>query len=115
MITLSSLGIIPESYTLSFHPVAAHSPLVMLFPRLPWEVAAITLADTIDGYKQQEKQLISEFKRLFGFLLNNSSLNVVDGEIVHWVERCRPRKCVIFFCFCHSRCYQTDTHISQYH
>lgn len=48
--------------------------------------------DTIDGYKQQEKQLISEFKRLFGFLLNNSSLNEVDGEIVHWVERCRPRK-----------------------
>lgn len=59
---------------------------------LPWEVTAIALADTIDGYKQQEKNLISEFKRLFGFLLKNSSLNEVDGEIVHWVERCRPRK-----------------------
>ncbi|KAL9420797.1 hypothetical protein AB3S75_038383 [Citrus x aurantiifolia] len=59
---------------------------------LPWGVTAIALADTIDGYKQQEKNLISEFKRLFGFLLKNSSLNEVDGEIVHWVERCRPRK-----------------------
>lgn len=59
---------------------------------LPWEVTAIALVDTIDGYKQQEKNLISEFKRLFGFLLKNSSLNEVDGEIVHWVERCRPRK-----------------------
>lgn len=59
---------------------------------LPWEVTAIALADTIDGYKQQEKNLISEFKRLFGFLLKKSSLNEVDGEIVHWVERCRPRK-----------------------
>ncbi|KAH9708525.1 D-cysteine desulfhydrase 2 [Citrus sinensis] len=78
--------------TLSFHPVAAHSPLVLLFPRLPWEVTAIALVDTIDGYKQQEKNLISEFKRLFGFLLKKSSLNEVDGEIVHWVERCRPRK-----------------------
>ncbi|KDO82134.1 hypothetical protein CISIN_1g012606mg [Citrus sinensis] len=59
---------------------------------LPWEVTAIALVDTIDGYKQQEKNLISEFKRLFGFLLKKSSLNEVDGEIVHWVERCRPRK-----------------------
>ncbi|GAY43954.1 hypothetical protein CUMW_078570 [Citrus unshiu] len=64
----------------------------LLVKLLPWEVTAIALVDTIDGYKQQEKNLISEFKRLFGFLLKKSSLNEVDGEIVHWVERCRPRK-----------------------
>ncbi|KAJ4710959.1 D-cysteine desulfhydrase 2, mitochondrial-like [Melia azedarach] len=59
---------------------------------LPWEVTAVMLAGTIDGYKQQERDLICEFKRLFGFLLNNSRLTEVDGETVHWVERCRPRK-----------------------
>lgn len=75
--------------------MAAHSPVPTAFARLPWEVTAVMLAGTIDGYKQQERDLICEFKRLFGFLLNNSRLTEVDGETVHWVERCRPRKCVI--------------------
>ncbi|KAK3223516.1 hypothetical protein Dsin_010541 [Dipteronia sinensis] len=58
---------------------------------LPWEVTAIMLADTIDRYRKHEKHLISEFKRLFGFLLTNR-LNEVDGGIVKWVERYRPRR-----------------------
>lgn len=50
------------------------------------------LADTVDGYKQQEKRLISSFKRCFGFHLVDHSLNEVHGGIVNWVERCHPRK-----------------------
>ncbi|KAJ0095212.1 hypothetical protein Patl1_16803 [Pistacia atlantica] len=63
--------------------------------RLPWEVTAVMLADTIDGYRQHEERLISEFQKIFGFLLDDNSLNNVDGGIVHWAERCQPRKCVI--------------------
>ncbi|KAJ7957663.1 D-cysteine desulfhydrase 2, mitochondrial [Quillaja saponaria] len=59
---------------------------------LPWEVNAVMLADTIGNYRQQEEHLISEFKRHFGFHLNNHCLNKVDGGIVHWVERRHPRK-----------------------
>lgn len=53
------------------------------------------LADTIDGYRQHEARLISEFQKIFGFLLEDNSLNKVDGGVVHWAERCQPRKCVI--------------------
>ncbi|XP_015894502.1 D-cysteine desulfhydrase 2, mitochondrial [Ziziphus jujuba] len=60
--------------------------------RLPWEVSAVMLAHTVDGYRQQEKRLISNFKRHFGFRFVDSPLNEIDDGIVHWVERCRPRK-----------------------
>lgn len=50
------------------------------------------LAHTVDGYRQQEKRLISNFKRHFGFRFVDSPLNEIDDGIVHWVERCRPRK-----------------------
>lgn len=60
--------------------------------RLPWEVTAVMLADTVDGYKEQEKRLVSGFKRCFSSHLPDHSLNEVDGGIVNWVERCRPRK-----------------------
>ncbi|KAL5760044.1 hypothetical protein ACOSQ2_018882 [Xanthoceras sorbifolium] len=59
---------------------------------LPWEVTAVMLADTIDGYRQHEKNLIYEFKKLFGFLLTNNRSNEVDGGIVNWVERYQPRR-----------------------
>ena len=66
--------------------------LLLLPVRLPWEVTAIMLADTVDGYKQQERRLVSDFKRCFGFHLIDHSLNEVDHGIVKWVERCHPRK-----------------------
>lgn len=50
------------------------------------------LADTIDGYRQKEKHLFSSFKNHFGSHFIDSGLNKIDGEIVHWVERCHPRK-----------------------
>lgn len=49
------------------------------------------LADRIDGYKRQEKRLISEFRKHFGYPVDLSK-NEVNGEIVNWVERFRPRK-----------------------
>ncbi|XP_077227980.1 pyridoxal-5'-phosphate-dependent enzyme family protein isoform X2 [Tasmannia lanceolata] len=59
---------------------------------LPWEVNAVMLADTIEGYKRQEKCLIFDFKRLCGLEHLDDALNGVDGGIVHWVERTHPRK-----------------------
>ncbi|XP_044490305.1 D-cysteine desulfhydrase 2, mitochondrial isoform X3 [Mangifera indica] len=59
---------------------------------LPWEVTAVMLANTIDGYRQHEKHLISEFQEIFGVQLDDNSLNKVDGGIVYWEERCQPRK-----------------------
>lgn len=63
-----------------------------LYLRLPWEVTAVMLADKIDGYRQHEKNLISEFKGLFGFLLSIKKLNEPDCGVVNWVERHRPRR-----------------------
>ncbi|XP_058082002.1 D-cysteine desulfhydrase 2, mitochondrial isoform X4 [Magnolia sinica] len=58
---------------------------------LPWEVTAVMLADTLEGYKKQEERLISDFKRLYGFDSFDNELNG-DGGIVNWVERVHPRK-----------------------
>lgn len=52
---------------------------------LPWEVTAVMLADTIEGYKKQEEHLISELCRCFG-------LPIMHKGLVHWVQRQHPRK-----------------------
>lgn len=67
------------------------SLLLLLFARLPWKITAVILADTIDAYRDQERRLISEFNRQFCCLLNHK-LNGSDDGIVHWVDRCHPRK-----------------------
>ncbi|KAL5552729.1 hypothetical protein UlMin_040130 [Ulmus minor] len=59
---------------------------------LPWEVTGVMLADTIDGYKQQEQRLISSFKSHFLFDFIDSKITEIDGGIVNWVERGCPRK-----------------------
>ncbi|XVF02607.1 hypothetical protein REPUB_Repub04eG0189500 [Reevesia pubescens] len=59
---------------------------------LPWKITAVMLADTIDAYREQERRLISEFKRQFCFLPDSHKLNGADDGIVHWVDRCHPRK-----------------------
>lgn len=58
---------------------------------LPWEVYAVMLADKIDGYRKQEKRLISEFNKHFNVEFIDHDVNKDDG-IVHWVERDHPRK-----------------------
>ncbi|XP_038893330.1 D-cysteine desulfhydrase 2, mitochondrial isoform X3 [Benincasa hispida] len=59
---------------------------------LPWDVTAVMLADRIDGYKRQEKRLISEFRKHFGAPVDLGKDEEVNGGIVNWVERFRPRK-----------------------
>jgi hypothetical protein len=50
------------------------------------------LADKIDGYRKQEKRLISEFNKHFNVEFIDHDVNKEDARIVHWVERDRPRK-----------------------
>lgn len=50
------------------------------------------LADKIDGYRKQEKRLISEFKKHFNVEFVDHDVNREDAGIVHWVERGHPRK-----------------------
>lgn len=50
------------------------------------------LADKIDGYRKQEKRLISEFKQHFNTEFIDHNVNKEGAGIVHWVERGRPRK-----------------------
>ncbi|KAL4573998.1 hypothetical protein LXL04_020820 [Taraxacum kok-saghyz] len=52
---------------------------------LPWEITAVMLADTIEGYRKQEQHLISELCRCSG-------LPLMHTRLVHWVQRPRPRK-----------------------
>ncbi|KAK2972184.1 hypothetical protein RJ640_030729, partial [Escallonia rubra] len=59
---------------------------------LPWEVTAVMLADTIDGYKRLEERLISQFCGFPVFSLSDQVLARVRGGIVCWVNRRHPRK-----------------------
>lgn len=61
--------------------------MLLFSARLPWEVTAVMLADTIEGYKQKEQSLISEFCRCF-------DLPMMHKGLVNWVERQNPRKYV---------------------
>ncbi|CAN4092524.1 unnamed protein product [Withania somnifera] len=59
---------------------------------LPWEVTAVMLADTIDGYQKKEESLICEFRRCFTLHLSEQVLTGFEPGLVHWVERSSPRK-----------------------
>lgn len=50
------------------------------------------LADKIEGYRQQEGRLISEFKKHFNAQFSDHNVNREDAGIVHWVEHGRPRR-----------------------
>ncbi|KAJ0230592.1 D-cysteine desulfhydrase 2 [Hirschfeldia incana] len=56
--------------------------------RLPWEINAVMLADTLDNYKRHQDRLIQEFMRQFLPSMVCSSLD----DTIKWVERQRPRK-----------------------
>lgn len=60
--------------------------------RLPWKVTAIMLADTIEGYKEKERCLISDFRRIYQFEFLEQTVGKSSDSIVHWVERIHPRK-----------------------
>ncbi|PIN05651.1 D-cysteine desulfhydrase [Handroanthus impetiginosus] len=59
---------------------------------LPWEVIAVMLADKIDGYKEKEQNLISEFLRNSEPSIVGDALSERNAGIVQWVERSFPRK-----------------------
>ncbi|XP_076898066.1 D-cysteine desulfhydrase 2, mitochondrial-like [Bidens hawaiensis] len=52
---------------------------------LPWEVTAVMLADTVEGYKKKEQSLMSELCQCF-------DLPMMHNGLVNWVERQHPRK-----------------------
>lgn len=55
--------------------------------RLPWEINAVMLADTLENYKRHEHRLLEEFTRQFLPSIVCSRLDTIK-----WVERQRPRK-----------------------
>ncbi|XP_027099626.2 D-cysteine desulfhydrase 2, mitochondrial isoform X1 [Coffea arabica] len=59
---------------------------------LPWEVHAVMLADSVEGYRKKEQSLISEFRKMCESPEIDLRLNGAKYEVVHWVERNRPRK-----------------------
>ncbi|CAI9093070.1 OLC1v1028478C2 [Oldenlandia corymbosa var. corymbosa] len=63
-----------------------------MFLGLPWEVHAVMLADTIDGYRKKEQTLISEFHKICNSGDVNLHPRVGNDKVVHWVERRSPRK-----------------------
>uniref|UniRef100_A0A0D9V4H9 D-cysteine desulfhydrase n=1 Tax=Leersia perrieri TaxID=77586 RepID=A0A0D9V4H9_9ORYZ len=60
---------------------------------LHWKVTAVMLADTLERYKEREKSLISDFKKL-----HHNNCHEIVGEndngdsLVEWVERFSPRR-----------------------
>ena len=63
--------------------------MLLIIIRLPWKVTAVMLADSYDGYKNQENRLISDFKRYAPADLRNYELK---DDLVQWVNRENPRK-----------------------
>lgn len=59
---------------------------------LPWEVHAVMLADSVEGYRNKEQSLISEFRKICESPEIDLRLNGANNEVVHWVERSCPRK-----------------------
>ncbi|KAL0737563.1 hypothetical protein Bca4012_013773 [Brassica carinata] len=77
------LGFVPQDLFVSVSfPAHVHFLL-----RLPWEINAVMLADTLDNYKRHQDRLLDEFTRQFLPSIVCSSLYTIK-----WVERQRPRK-----------------------
>uniref|UniRef100_J3L361 D-cysteine desulfhydrase n=1 Tax=Oryza brachyantha TaxID=4533 RepID=J3L361_ORYBR len=59
---------------------------------LPWRVTAVMLADTLERYKEREKALISDFKKLCHNCHEMVGENDIGDNLVEWVERFSPRR-----------------------
>ncbi|KAL6839862.1 hypothetical protein ACP4OV_029672 [Aristida adscensionis] len=59
---------------------------------LQWKVTAVMLADTLERYKEQEKLLISDFKRLCHDVYHGMAGDDADDSLVQWEERFSPRR-----------------------
>lgn len=62
------------------------------FNRLPWKVTAVMLADTTERYKEKEKCLIANFRRIHQLEILEKTADSMDGDLVHWVERKHSRR-----------------------
>ncbi|KAL1804514.1 hypothetical protein ACET3Z_033161 [Daucus carota] len=62
---------------------------------LPWEVTAVMLADTFDGYRNLEQRLVTEFLRFCAFSLCAEVVDRLNDGLVHWLERPHPRKYIV--------------------
>ncbi|KAL6614680.1 hypothetical protein ACP70R_036950 [Stipagrostis hirtigluma subsp. patula] len=59
---------------------------------LQWKVTAVMLADTLERYREREKSLTSDFKRLCHDVYHGMAEDDTDNSLVHWVERLSPRR-----------------------
>ncbi|KAF3334810.1 D-cysteine desulfhydrase 2 [Carex littledalei] len=59
---------------------------------LPWKVTGVMLADTMEAYKEREKTLITEFKRVYKLDFPAQESYYATEGILNWVERSQPRK-----------------------
>jgi D-cysteine desulfhydrase len=60
--------------------------------RLPWEVSAVMLADTLERYRKREEHLISKFLKVCKSPVVDLALGAANDQVVHWVHRSSPRK-----------------------
>lgn len=65
--------------------------------RLPWKVTGVMLADTLEAYKEKEKTLIAEFKRVYKLDFPAQESYYATEGILNWVERSQPRKYIHIF------------------
>ncbi|KAI5679289.1 hypothetical protein M9H77_10239 [Catharanthus roseus] len=59
---------------------------------LPWEVSAVMLADTLEGYRKREEHLISKFHKVGKPPAVEKALGGAKDKVVNWVDRSSPRK-----------------------
>lgn len=60
--------------------------------RLPWEVSAVMLADTVEGYRKREEHLISKFHKVGKPPAVEKAVGGAKDKVVNWVDRSSPRK-----------------------
>lgn len=59
---------------------------------LQWRVTAVMLADTLEGYKQRERSLVSDFEKVFPEIYHGMVEDATHDNLVQWVERFSPRR-----------------------
>lgn len=62
-------------------------------------MTAVMLADTFERYKEREKHLISEFKKIHQIEIPQQTSSGDDDGIVQWVERIHPRRYILLLDF----------------
>lgn len=53
------------------------------------------LADTLQRYKQREKSLVSDFKKVYPEMYCGTAENDTHDNLIQWVDRFSPRRYVL--------------------